>query len=611
MTCYPTESGRYSDVAIPPSTCCTQQRGRIVFEVLTLRKGLLSTTRVDLHLNASNMPDLVACIIVMFIALGRLVLISLGWPATDSDESTFGLMARHIAFQGAHPGFFYGQNYMAPLESYIAAPLFHIFGSSIFSLRLGSLLLYLCFITNMYLLTALLYSKRFALLTMVLLGLGTNETLFLETEVGGHVKTLLFGSSILLLASWLVLSPAGSSVNVSRKRKLAYFAWAVAVGLGLWSDLLVLPFVIMTCLLLLICRHREVFRWQVLSLALIGIMLGAFPLIAYNLTAAPGQNSLSVLLQLDRAGGAGSENTVVSLGQQIAGTLLVSLPNITEAQPICPVTIHAAWPPSIHASNGTLFCSGVRLSWGLVAIAIWGIAVFQSYLPLRRLFSRQTHVVTLVEKTAKALYAARLAVLGSAGITFILFVFSTAPARDPWAASRYLIGLLIAVPACLSPLRLPPNTKISRWTKLTERVHIARYPIFCLFALSLVLGTLGVLRATPQAQARQQEQFLLVQNLEHIGATKIYTDYWTCDRIAFQSNERIICAVLNERLQPGQNRYFPYYRSVQKSSNAAFVFPMASTQAKALAKAQVVQGYKKLSIADYVVYQPQHDAASP
>ncbi len=558
------------------------------------------------------MLDLVACILVVFIAAGRLFLISRGWPATDSDESTFGLMASHIAFHGAHPGFLYGQNYMAPLESYIAAPLFRIFGPSTFSLRLAALLLYLGFIINMYLLTALLYSKRLALLTLVLLGLGTTETLFLETEAGAHVRTLLFGSSILLLASWLVLSPYRSSAGVSLKRKSAYFAWGVAVGLGVWSDLLVLPFVLMAGLLLLVCLHREVFRRQVVSLTFIGILLGAFPLIAYNLHAAPGQDSLSVLVQLDRSGGAGGENAFTSLGQQIAGTLLVSLPNITEAQPICPVTIHAAWPLSPHAGTETLFCSGVRFSWGLMAIALWVIAVLQSYLPLRRLFSPQTHnVQPVVGKTPTTLHAARLALLGSAGLTLILFVVSTAPARDPWAATRYLIGLLIALPACLSPLRLPPQTDLAHGTRRTAFVRAASYAILCLFTTTSVLGSLGMSQVIPQAQARQQEQYQLIRGLEQIGATKIYTDYWTCDRIAFQSNERIICAVLNEGLQPGQNRYLPYYRTIQISSNVAFVFPLASAQAKALAKAPLVQGYKKFSIENYVVYQPPHNAPGP
>src|SRR5262245_56727648 len=67
----------------------------------------------------SRRLDLVA-LIVGGVAL-RLTLAALGWPATDSDEATFGLMALHISERGAHPIFFYGQTYMGALEAYLAA----------------------------------------------------------------------------------------------------------------------------------------------------------------------------------------------------------------------------------------------------------------------------------------------------------------------------------------------------------------------------------------------------------------------------------------------------------------------------------------------------------
>ena len=41
-------------------------------------------------------------------------------------------LALHIAYRGEHPLFFYGQEYMGPLEAYIGALLFHIFGVSLF-----------------------------------------------------------------------------------------------------------------------------------------------------------------------------------------------------------------------------------------------------------------------------------------------------------------------------------------------------------------------------------------------------------------------------------------------------------------------------------------------
>src|SRR6266700_7145434 len=78
----------------------------------------------------------VIVIIALAIAL-RVVLVSLGWPLLDSDEGTMGLMGMHIAFHGETPIFFYGKNYMGAAEAYLAALMFHFFGISTFTLRLG------------------------------------------------------------------------------------------------------------------------------------------------------------------------------------------------------------------------------------------------------------------------------------------------------------------------------------------------------------------------------------------------------------------------------------------------------------------------------------------
>jgi cytochrome b561 len=48
-------------------------------------------------------------------AAGRLVLAAHGWPNFNSDESIVGLMTNDIMRHGAHPVFFYGQNYMGAL----------------------------------------------------------------------------------------------------------------------------------------------------------------------------------------------------------------------------------------------------------------------------------------------------------------------------------------------------------------------------------------------------------------------------------------------------------------------------------------------------------------
>jgi predicted membrane-bound mannosyltransferase len=78
-----------------------------------------------------------AIAIIVVAVLLRIVFISQSYPVTNSDESTMGLMALHIAYRGEHPTFFYDQNYMGSLEAYLGAAFFHLFGPSTFSLRLG------------------------------------------------------------------------------------------------------------------------------------------------------------------------------------------------------------------------------------------------------------------------------------------------------------------------------------------------------------------------------------------------------------------------------------------------------------------------------------------
>src|SRR5579864_3509500 len=87
------------------------------------------------------------------LALGcgiRLTLIALGWPHTNFDEGTVGQMAMNIALRGEHPAFFYGQDYMGSLQAYLGAAFFHLFGVSLFSLRLGTVLLDTLFLISMY-----------------------------------------------------------------------------------------------------------------------------------------------------------------------------------------------------------------------------------------------------------------------------------------------------------------------------------------------------------------------------------------------------------------------------------------------------------------------------
>src|SRR5579859_4235141 len=197
---------------------------------------------------------------MLAIAL-RIILLALGWPPLDSDEGTIGLMGMHIAFRGEWPIFFYAQGYMGAFEAYLAAIMFLLFGVSTFTLSLGLVLMYGVFLIAIYLLTSALYSRGLALFVLLLLCLGSNPMFSREmVAIGGYPETLLFGTLVVLLASWLVLtSQARISYDrqIWRRRLLAYAGWGVVSGVGIWTHMLIAPFVLMSGLLLLCFCWRE------------------------------------------------------------------------------------------------------------------------------------------------------------------------------------------------------------------------------------------------------------------------------------------------------------------------------------------------------------------
>src|SRR6266536_4498771 len=93
---------------------------------------------------------IIAFLIIALATLLRILLIAWGWPHSNADVDTMGIMAMHIAYKGAHPIFFYGQNYMGTLQAYLGVAFFRLFGISVFSFRLGSVLFFTLFLFIFY-----------------------------------------------------------------------------------------------------------------------------------------------------------------------------------------------------------------------------------------------------------------------------------------------------------------------------------------------------------------------------------------------------------------------------------------------------------------------------
>ncbi len=545
--------------------------------------------------------------IVAAATLARLILIYFNWPTTNSDEGNMGLLALHVAYQGDHPTFFYGAPYLGPLEGYIAAPLFRIFDVSLFTLRLGLLPLFAAFLICMYYLTRLLYTEKFALAIVILLSLGSIDIIFLQIRaVGEYPETELFSALIPLLAAWLALSSYSlvqrETLQTKRKRIILYGFLGLIIGLALWVDLLILPIVATAGLLLLLFCYRELFSWAGLSL-LLGVIIGAFPLILYNLTAPSNQNSLIILISIHQSGAKEIAAQHLAWLHHIVGTIMISLPSVTGANPDCPFT---AFPLFGSPARSTLPCTLFHGAWGAGYLILWIIAIsltIRLVWQYRHYFFKQNN--SFEDRQRLICLCSRLMLLVSVGITLLSYVSSPTSVISPEITFRYLIFALIALPAVLWPLwnALRSQEISSSWKRNISL--LLRGGLLLLIFATFFNGTVRTFADIPAAQSAYQQEGALVQDLLKIGATRIYSEYWTCNRLTFRSREQIICSVLDNQLNPGYDRYMPYRYIVRADPHPVYVFPLGSKEADLLNhKMQSLSTlYRKYTFEGYMVYQ--------
>ncbi len=543
-----------------------------------------------------------AGILILCAILFRLFLMAHTWPPTDSEEGTMGLEAFHIAFRGEHPIYFYGQNYMGVSEAYLGAVMFRLFGVSVFSLRLGMLLLFTLFLVLLYLLASLLYGKKVACISLLLLVIGATNVLIPEMKaVGGAIETLVFGTAVMLLASWLALS---SDANREDKKLLwqrgfAYSGWGIAAGLGLWSHLLVVPFVLCSGLLLILCCRRDIFSKNMLFL-LLGLLIGAIPLIEYNIKAPIAENSIAVFFQLHNVKYLDAPSGITLLLKQLTGTFLFTLPIATgvpqiisnivlpfygnyQQQFLIPILLYTAW------SLGYMLLL-IYSSWNALK-SIW---------LLRR---KKLSTLDVQERRALILQTARLLLLACAWLTILSYASSATAAQRPWSY-RYLVGLTATIPALIAPLM--NNQEWFGRIKLLKSRYV-NVVLLTIILIIPILGTLQDMSLMPVGDKIVQQQAELINTLERLKVSTIYSGYWICDAVIFQSQEKIICADLKPTMKPDLTRYINYKYIVAQSKRVAYVF----TQNGAFHPQAVIDNfarnhkyYSEVQTDSYIIFVP-------
>ncbi|MEU8022969.1 hypothetical protein [Micromonospora haikouensis] len=475
-----------------------------------------------------------AALLLGLAGLGyRLVLTLLTVPVSNSDEATFGLAALHIAEGREHPIFLYGQRYMGMAEAYLAAPLVAVAGPSWPVLRLPVLALWALFVFLAYRLTRRICAPWFAVLVVGLLALGPERVLRDQLQaVGGRPEVKPAVLAILLVA-------VGLADGRVRSRPLAAGAAGLLAGLAVWSDWLIVPYLAAAVLLLAWVLRRELLGWCGAALAA-GFAVGAVPLIVDSLRAPPGQDSLSVVRRIS-----GEAGSAPPLAGRLRGGLLEGVPLATG---LCPAGGCARWQQWF----------GVAYPVLLVAAAVLALVAY-----------RRAAAGPAGDRVGPA---AQLALVAGAASTLAAYVRSPLAATDPLNNARYLSVLQLSLPVVLWPLWVAarhvwrgPAGAAGRLAGASATAALAGLAATALAATGLFVAGLGPLRVE-ERQARQ-----LADVVRRAGLRAVYGEYWTCNRLVFETAEEVLCGVLDGRLMPGQNRYRPYWRQVALADRPGYV----------------------------------------
>ena len=133
-----------------------------------------------------------------------------------------------------------------------------------------------------------------------------------------------------------------------------------------------------------------------------------------------------------------------------------------------------------------------------------------------------------------------------------------------------------------------------RWNWLALPLLLNVYNLATADPWLLMPTTAGA--STPETRAG------LIRFLEERDLTHVYGDYWLVYPLAFESDERIVAAVMSN----GFNRFLPYAHLVYVASRPAFVVVQGSAEANAFhEKLQAVNG--RATIEQVSIYEVAYD----
>lgn len=489
----------------------------------------------------------------------RLAVIASPLGEIDGDEAVVGLMARHIAFLGDRPVFYYGQPYLGSLEAFSAAPFVRLFDSSTFLLKAVPSAYSLGFLALSAILARRLFGTGAGLATAAYLAVPPAMWAVWSTKArGGYAELLFLGQAVLLVT--LALAQV-------RSRRLALL-WGILAGLAFWTHLLAIVYLLPAAIFLGLSRRA---KWPPAELGLIvaGSLLGMAPLIFENLSN--GWLTVAALVQ--------PAELPLDQWAQFVRFFRVGVPVLLGlGQPTTSETMFDQdW---LQRPAGHVWVVAVALLVLAVAIGV--------HLPsLRRL------IVCGADRQSEPALLLLVATVVPPTVALTRFGFFVSEPR--YALPLYSVVPLLAGALCLLRVPLPrPWPGITRWALVSAVVALN---------LGSLLSTdprLWRAEDTPDSTAATRAE--LVKYLVAGDRHQMYTDYWIGYPVMFETRETVLAYVI----AGGFNRYVPPADNVQRTPNPAWVFT-PDTLPERLFLDDLARLGGRAAVADVAVYRVYTD----
>ena len=416
----------------------------------------------------------------------------------DSDQAIFGLMAKHLIDGSARPVFIYGDSYLLAMQSWLAAPLFAIFGPSVAILKIPVVLINA--ITGALLVWVLHRDARLrpavavAAAMFYLLAAPAMAKLLVETG-GGNPEPFLY---VLLL--WVLRDrpwPFGLLFGLGFvHREFTAYGVTAIIAIALLAD-----------------RRFSVERMKAVAIAGVGffVVTQTFRL-AYLFSTPLGPGTSVTLSEVTAGSGAIAQRSCFA-AETIAPSLIAlfgdyfGTPFGATSDRIVTLGVRSDMPagPAYWPILGAVFAAALaRVMWISIRARkpIWtGRAAIGTFLLLIGL---QSGVVYAVARCGRlevdTVRYALLMLYAGVGIATLYFVYET---------HRIWRGAMVAA--------------IVAWTTITAASHVRLLDEY--------------VRREPGYPQRALADYLVNRGIEYA-----MSDYWTAYATTFLANERVVIA---------------------------------------------------------------------